>query len=231
MPTISIVIPSYNQAQYLAEAIESAYNQTMAPLEIIVVDDGSTDNSLEIANSYTFAKYPLIESPVRVISQVNKGLPSARNTGIMNAKGDYILFLDADDMFLENAVEKITHRILQTGCDIVAPSFKCFGTTNNEVILGNPTLADFQTANRLGYFCAVRRSALLEIGGYSPRMIYGYEDYHLWINLLARGKTVHAMQDILVLYRTKENSMLHEAQKHHDELMAQINNDFKHLYA
>src|SRR3990167_2888452 len=83
---ISVIIPSYNQASYLPDAIESVLTQKVAPHEIIVVDDGSTDGSLEIARKYA----------VKVIVQVNKGLPSARNTGIMNATGDYILPLDAE---------------------------------------------------------------------------------------------------------------------------------------
>src|SRR5258708_38128958 len=94
-PWLSIIIPNYNQAEYLSDAIESviAYNDILVRIELIVIDDGSTDNSLEIAKNYEGRGLILI-------SQVNKGLSSARNTGIMNASGDYCLFLDADDMLL-----------------------------------------------------------------------------------------------------------------------------------
>ncbi len=217
---LTIGIPSYNQQEYLAEAIESALENH--PHEILVVDDGSTDNSLKIARKY----------PVKVISQVNKGLASARNTIIMNMTGEYLLPLDADDMLLPNAVEKITEKIEETNADIVAPSFKTFGTTNQEIILGEvPNVFDFLTANRIGYFSAIRKSKLLEIGGYSPRMTFGYEDYHLWINLLNRGARLVTMKDVLVLYRTKEQSMITVAQAHHEELMNQIKKDFPELYA
>jgi len=228
--SISIVIASYNQGQYLEDALESAYNQTVAPVEILVIDDGSSDNSLEIARRYEFKEFPMIDSPVRVISQLNKGLPSARNTGIMNAKGDYILFLDADDILMENAVEKLTNEIIRTNADIVAPSFKEFGLSEREVILGGFTMDDLKMGNRLGYFCAIRRSALLEIGGYSPKMVFGWEDYHIWFNLFSRGKTVAVMQDILVKYRVKEKSMIHEANAHAGELTAQIHKDFPHIF-
>jgi glycosyltransferase involved in cell wall biosynthesis len=195
--------------------------------EIIVVDDGSKDNSLEIAERYMFKEFPYIESPVRVISQVNKGLSSARNTGIMNAIGDYILPLDADDIFHGDIIEKITKVIEETDADIVAPSFKCFGKAQDEVVLmDNPTLEDFKTGNRIGYFSAIRKSKLLQIGGYSPRMTWGYEDYHLWINLLSVGVKLVTLKDKLVLYRTKEHSMINVAQSHHEELMAQIKKDF-----
>ena len=134
--TISIVIPSYQQAQYLNQAIDSVLNQTVKAHEIIVVDDGSQDNSLALAQAYE-------ELGVRVISQVNKGLPSARNAGIMNATGDYILPLDSDDILLPSAVEKITEIAEKTKADVISPSFKCFGLAQNEIILmENPTAED-----------------------------------------------------------------------------------------
>lgn len=216
----SVIIPCYNQGQYLAQAIESVLDQTLKPKEIIVIDDGSTDNSADVARSYK-------NQGVRLIQQVNKGLSSARNTGIMNATGEYIFPLDADDMMAENCLERVADVIAQTGADIVAPSFKEFGISNALVILSpNPTLQDFQKGNMIGYFSAIRRSALLEVGGYSPRMTYGYEDYHLWINLLSRGKKLVTIPEVLLLYRTKQQSMIHDAMAHHDELMAQINKDF-----
>ena len=216
---ISIIIPSYNQGQYLTQTIDSALDQTVKPKEIIVIDDGSTDNSLEIAKSY--------EPQTKVVSQVNKGLASARNTGIMNATGDYMFFLDADDIMLENCIERISQVIEETNADVVAPSFKTFGTSNEKVVLmPNPTLEDFKTANRIGYFSAIKKEALLEVGGYSSRMTFGYEDFHLTVNLLTRGKKLVTIPDILILYRTKEKSMIHEAQEHHQELMQQIFKDF-----
>ncbi len=219
---ISIIIPSYNQQEYLPNAIDSVLSQTYKHYELIIVDDGSTDNSLEIAESY--AK----DNPyITVVSQVNKGLASARNTGIMHALGDYILPLDADDILLENALEVLTEKIKETKADIVSPSFRTFGTTGEEIILmGNPTLEDFKVANRVGYCSAISKCALLEIGGYSPRMTWGYEDLHLWFNLLTRGKKLVTISKVLWLYRIKEQSMITEAQKHHEELMGQIKKDF-----
>jgi len=221
---ITISISSYNQQSFLCDAIESALTQTI-PCEIVVVDDGSTDNSLKIAQRY--------EPKIKVISQVNKGLSSARNTGIMNASGDYILFLDSDDILLPNCIERIQEEISKTNADIVAPSLKEFGIGNaNVVLLPEVTLEMFKTGqNYLPYFCAIRKSKLLEIGGYSARMTWGYEDMHLWINLLSRGATIKVIQEILVMYRTKEKSMIHEAQAHHGELLAQISKDFPKIYA
>lgn len=220
---ISVIIPSYNQAEYLPDAIDSVLAQSFS-CEIIVVDDGSTDNSLAIAKSYE-------SKGVRVISQVNKGLSSARNTGIMNATGDWIFPLDADDMMKENCLETIQKHI-KDDVDIISPSFKCFGLANVEVII-HPgiELHHFKDANRIGYFSAIRKSKLLEIGGYSPKMTWGYEDFHLWINLLSRGAKLVVLKEVLILYRTKENSMITVANAHGQELLAQMQKDFPSLYS
>ena len=173
MIKISCIIPCFNHQEYVATAIASALDQTI-PCEIIFVNDGSTDNSLEIAKSFQ-------NKGVRIVNQVNKGLPSARNTGIMNATGDYILPLDSDDMLMEKAIEKITEVAEQTNADVISSSFKCFGLSQQEItLMENPTIEDFKIANRVGYCSAIKREALLEVGGYSPRMWVGWEDYHLW---------------------------------------------------
>lgn len=216
---ITISISSYNQREWLEEAIKSALNQTI-PCEVIVVDDGSTDGSLELAKSY----------PIKVISQVNKGLSSARNTGIMNAKGDYFLPLDADDKLAPDTIEKIQKVIDETKADIVAPSMQCFGRANELIILmPKPKIEDFKTGNRIPYCSAIRKSLLLECGGYSPRMTFGYEDMHLWIDLLNRGAIIETIPEPLFFYRTKEKSMWHDAVAHHQELMAQIRKDFPYV--
>lgn len=220
MPKVTIGISSYGQAAFLPEAIESALGQSYKNTEVIVIDDGSRDGSLNIALNYQ-------KKGVKVINQVNKGLASARNAAIMSMRGQYFLPLDADDILLENCVEELVRVAKATGADIIAPSFKTFGLSGEQVILmAAPTLADFRTGNRIGYFSMIKRTALQEVGGYSPRMVEGYEDMHLSINLLSRGKTIVTVPQPLVLYRTKENSMIHEAQKNHAKLMEQIYKDF-----
>ncbi len=219
---ISVVIPCFNHAQYLPDAIDSVFAQTKKTHELILIDDGSTDNSLDIMRSYK----------ATIISQTNRGLSSARNTGIMAATGDYILFLDSDDILLENCLERIEMTIKETEADIIAPSFKCFGQNNLPIILGSDLkLDDFKKANMIGYCAAVKRTALIEAGGYSSRMNFGWEDWHLWINLLRLGKKIVTIPEPLWLYRTKAVSMITEANKHSDELMAQIKKDFPNVYS
>ena len=216
MTTISI--SSYNQSEWLKDAIESAINQTIS-CEVLVIDDGSTDNSLEIARSY--------EPKVKVISQVNKGLSSARNTGLMNSSGEYFLPLDADDILAPDCVEKILKKFKETGADVVAPSMRCFGKAEEVIILmPQPKIEDFKTGNRIPYCSAIKKEKLLECGGYSPRMVFGYEDYHLTFDLLNRGAIIETIPEPLFFYRTKEKSMWHDALLHHKEMMAQIRKDF-----
>src|SRR5919202_4974837 len=96
---VSVVIPCYNQAHFLAEAIESVLEQTYPHFEIVVVDDGSTDNTTEVASGY----YP--SEKVRLLRQENKGLSAARNAGLAESRGEYVVFLDADDRLLAEALE------------------------------------------------------------------------------------------------------------------------------
>ena len=96
LPLVSVIITSYNQARFLSDAIESVLTQTYSQFEIVVVDDGSTDNASEVV-----ARYPA----VRYIRQDNQGLSAARNTGLHESNGAYLVFLDADDRLLPVALE------------------------------------------------------------------------------------------------------------------------------
>lgn len=245
---ISIIIPSYNQEQYLKYALESAVLNN--PYEIIVIDDGSTDNSLKIAKDFekdlinNHKKHKICENVPQdawgwmceypdfmVVSQVNKGLASARNTGIMNATGDYILPLDADDILLPDCLSKIEAKINETDADIIGLSFTTFGTSNQNVILQDgATVEDFKTGNRLGYCSAIRRDSLLEIGGYNPKMVKGWEDLDIWFDLLKRGKKVSVIKEPVWLYQTKANSMYTESVKHSEELWGQIHRNHPELF-
>jgi len=98
-PLVSVIIPVYNYARYLAEAVESVLSQTYKQLEVIVVDDGSTDESGEVARSFA-------DRGVRYCHQVNAGIGPARNTGVEVAQGDFIAFLDADDRWPVTKIER-----------------------------------------------------------------------------------------------------------------------------
>lgn len=101
--TVSVIIPVYNAERYLSAAIESVLTQTVLPLEIIVVDDGSTDESGAMARRFV--------PNVRVVTQANQGSAAARNCGVSLARGDYLAFLDADDLWVDNKLQHQLHAL------------------------------------------------------------------------------------------------------------------------
>lgn len=113
-PRISIIIPTYNVEQYLPFCLESVINQTLIDIEIICIDDGSTDRSGQIADQYA-----RIDNRIHVVHQANKGLSGARNTGMMVAKGQWLLFLDSDDMLMPNACERVWMETMEGATDII----------------------------------------------------------------------------------------------------------------
>lgn len=118
-PKISIIIPIYNVENYLSRCLESAINQTLLDIEIIGVNDGTKDNSVEIIR-----KYMVLDQRIRLVEKENGGLASARNAGLKVATGEVILFLDSDDYLELNACERIYEEYLNYGADIIV-----FGST------------------------------------------------------------------------------------------------------
>ena len=108
MPKFSIIIPVYNVEKYIGKCLESVMNQTYKDYEVIVVNDGTKDNSMDIVKNY----------PVKIIEQENQGLSVARNTGVKKAKGEYIIFLDSDD-YIEKDLLKNINKSLDNNPDLV----------------------------------------------------------------------------------------------------------------
>lgn len=111
---ISIIVPIFNGADYLVECIESIINQTYSSFQLILVDDGSTDNTVEICKYYTE-----IDKRIEYVFQKNSGVSAARNRGITFSSGEYITFVDADDMLMPNALEKAIHYLQENDADMV----------------------------------------------------------------------------------------------------------------
>jgi len=126
---ISIVIPVYNVVKYLDECVKSVVSQSYADLEIILVNDGSTDDSGKLCDEWAQK-----DARVRVVHKKNGGLSDARNAGVAVATGDYVLFLDSDDFWDDtNAVERLVDRVKQSGADMIAFSYKKFYEDSGEV--------------------------------------------------------------------------------------------------
>ena len=119
MTLVSVIMPAYNSQAYIEASINSVIKQTYSCWELIIINDGSTDNTSEIAN-----KFIQTDKRIKVISQENQGETAARNTGLANASGKYIAFLDSDDLYMDTFLEKMVSRIQTGNCDAVYCGFK-----------------------------------------------------------------------------------------------------------
>jgi glycosyltransferase involved in cell wall biosynthesis len=126
---ISVIIPVYNVEKYLRECVDSVLSQTYKSYEIILVDDGSTDGSGEICDEYIDG-----HSQVKVIHKANGGLSDARNTGLKNAKGEYVYFLDSDDYIVPDAFQKLINISIKEQSDFVFFDASSFLDENSSLI-------------------------------------------------------------------------------------------------
>jgi len=202
MPKVSVVIPCYNQGPYLDEAVESVLLQTWQDFEIVIVNDGSTDE-------YTNRLLASFSRPrTRIITTANQGLAQARNNGIAAAQGEYILPLDADDRigreYLEKAISILDD---QPKTGIVYCHAEKFGAESGPWHSPNYSLRRMLLGNQIFCTALFRREDWQRIGGYKPEMKAGWEDWDFWLSLLELGRDVYRIPDVLFFYRVKEVSM------------------------
>jgi glycosyltransferase involved in cell wall biosynthesis len=227
MPKVSIIIPCYNQGQFLDEAVNSVVNQTFTDYEIIVINDGSTDElSIEVLKSYKKHK-------TKVYHTDNQGLAAARNYGISLATGEYILPLDADDKIGSTYLEKAIP-ILDANPEIgiVYCKARLFGIKNRRCDLP-PFDADRILLQNL-IFCTAffRRSDWAKCNGYNPNMKGGWEDWDFWLSLLELNKKVYQLPEFLFYYRLKKDSMATAIKyQKSKELHAQLFHNHKELFS
>ncbi len=203
-PKISVIVPCYNQAQYLDECLQSVLDQTYQNWECIIVNDGSPDHTVEIATLWV-AK----DKRFKYIYKQNGGLSSARNAGIEVAVGEYILPLDADDKI---GVDYIKIALIEFESDpelkVVYCEAEKFGLESGKWILKPFTLKDLSLSNMIFCSAIYRKQDWIRVGGYDVKMIYGLEDWEFWISILKSGGQVHCLKYLGFNYRIKENSMI-----------------------
>jgi len=204
MPKVSVIIPCYNQGQYVNEAVQSVLAQACGDYEIIIVNDGSTDEfTNDLLSSYRGEK-------IKVIHTANQGLAEARNNGIRASTGRYILPLDADDKigaeYLAEAI-KVLDADHETG--IVYCEAEYFGEKTGKWDLPPYSFERMLRENKI--FCSAffRREDYDATCGYDPKMIHGLEDWDFWLSLLELGKKAYRIPKILFYYRIRANSMVH----------------------
>ena len=200
---VSIIVPCYNQAQYLDEALQSVLDQTYQNWECIIVNDGSPDTTEEIANQWVKK-----DSRFIYLKKENGGLSSARNFGIEQAKGEYILPLDADDKIAPKYVALAVHALEEdVSLKVVYCKAEKFGDEIGMWNLQQFSIYDLCLFNMI--FCSAffKQKDWKLVGGYDENMIYGLEDWEFWIAILKNGGNVKCLEEVGFYYRIRENSM------------------------
>ncbi|MBC7383088.1 MAG: glycosyltransferase family 2 protein [Bacteroidia bacterium] len=203
-PLISIVIPCYNHGHYLREALDSITIIKHTSVEVIIVNDGSTDqNTLAILKSLALEGYT-------IINQINQGLGKTRNNGIKRARGKYILPLDADNKLL-SAYLHTGVKYLEEHPEIAVVYSDAFyyGDKQGYIPVKDFNLQQLITGNFIDACALFRKSAWEDVGGYDENMPFmGVEDWEFWLNLSFNGYIFYHISEPGFYYRVSNNSMI-----------------------
>lgn len=213
---VSVIITCYNYAEFVEKAIKSVLAQTQAPVEIIVINDGSTDDSMKVINKY--------KDQVTIIDKKNEGVIAAKNQGLLAAKGEWIVYLDADDTLEPTYIEDTLRYAREHNYDVVYTDMRYVGS-KKEIVKMHP-----YSLNRLLYGNYIHNSSLYsktklhQAGGYKEAMKGGYEDWEINISLAEKGARFGYLNKALLNYRQHEGEKgrNNNAQKVADELTANV---------
>ena len=207
MPKISVIIPAYNAEKTIKETIESVLSQTLSQFEIIVINDGSQDKTLEVVSR-------ILDPRLKVLSYPNAGVSVSRNRGISQAAGDYVSFLDADDLWTPDKLETQLKALQANPKAAVAYSWTDWIDESGQFlrsgghisvngdVYAKLLLRDFVES---GSNPLIRRQALTEVGGFDKSLNLA-ADWDMWLRLAARYEFV-AVPSSQILYRVSPNSM------------------------
>jgi hypothetical protein len=208
-PILSIIIPAYNVERYIAVAVDSALNQSLTDLEVVVVDDGSTDNTHTVLEQFT-------DPRLRIVRKPNGGLSSARNAGIAVATGQYIGFLDGDDAWRPGKAMRqigVMHAQPDVGLTYSHSAYmdEAGRETGRLLVSGpeRPSLRDMILRNRVGNgSTAVVRSEVLRAAGPFDERLRSCEDWEMWVRMLRDTHTAALLvPEVLTLYRVNPASL------------------------
>jgi hypothetical protein len=200
MTLVSIIIPAFNQGHYLGEAIRSVLSQTYQDFEALVIDDGSTDNTAEIARSFS-------DPRIQYIYQDNRGLSGARNTGIRHARGQYLTYLDSDDQFLPEKLELLIAEFdadprlgLVAGQAIpIDEHGRRVGKIFTTSLIADP--AQLLLGNPLHVGSVLLRQEWQAKAGFFDESLRSYEDWDMWLRMLRLGCPMGWVDRPVSLYR------------------------------
>ena len=192
-PLVSIIITNYNYGRFLGEAIESALAQTWQEREILFIDDGSTDDSVEVARRY----------PITLFTQKNSGVCIARNNALSVARGEYVSFLDADDRLAPTAIEHMLARLRDAPPDVgyIYGQMQYFGVKTG-LFASQPF--DPRKLAKANFICAttlLRKQIIIDAGGYDDGFRMLREDWELYLRLWSRGYRGEFLPEVILEYR------------------------------
>lgn len=225
---VTVIIPCYNDGDFIRKALDSVLSQTLQPDKIIIIDDGSDLPTKKVLDKIS---HKLVE----IVYQKNQGVSVARNNGIKHSKTSYILTLDADDYFERTFLEK-AYRFIEQNRDIavVGCYYKLFGQTtksNKTIEPKGGGVENFLVMNN-GLGCSLfRKKCWSEVSGYDEEFKNGYEDWDFWISILSKGWKMHIIPEPLFNYRKKKVSRDDIALSTYDkELRIKLFEKHYHLY-
>ncbi len=228
-PNVSVIITCYNYARYLTDAVESVVHQTFQDFEIIIVNDGSTDETQKVAE-FLIVKYP--QNKIHIINQENSGQPAiSRNRGIEKAKGEYILCLDADDKIAPTMLEECFD-VLKSNQNISFVYTDRLDFDGSEQVVGAGEY-DFELLkydNHISYCALIKRVLWENIGGYRTN-IKGCEDWDFWVAAAARGFVGKRVPKPLFHYRRHDTGVFQSVQWRLHEAHAQIVENNSEVYS
>jgi glycosyltransferase involved in cell wall biosynthesis len=212
---ISIIIPCYNQKSYVKECVLSVLNNDYDNIEIIIVNDGSTDTSedviFDLLKEYNKISYYKIQ---------NSGLSFARNYGFSKSKGKFIAFLDADDILENGFFNEAIIKLEKSNTAFVTCYVRLFGRENRVVDSAKEGgIENYLLYNNNVVFALIKREVFIEVNGFDNSMKKGFEDWDLWLRILSLGYIMSTVKKVCFNYRIKNSSMLVEANENRAELL------------
>lgn len=190
---VSVIITCYNYGEFVGKAIESALSQTLLPLEIIVINDGSKDNSLEVIDKY--------KDRITIVDKKNEGVIAAKNQGLLMAKGEWIVYLDADDILEPSYIEKTLRYAREHNYDVVYTDMQYIGTKKERFTVFPYSFARLLRGNYIHNSSLYKKEMLHKAGGYKEAMKGGYEDWEINISLAEKNASFGYLKGAVLHYR------------------------------
>lgn len=211
---ISVVIPLYNKEKSITTTLESVLAQGYTDYEVIVVDDGSTDNSADVVRNLVDGKWKLVNNKIQLISQPNAGVSAARNAGIMVARGEYVAFLDGDDLWDKDFLKELV-RLMEDYPDKSIYGLGCAKIFGNEIptdevetYYRGESRWDWNTMAYTGSSACVSKKDAIEVGLFDTRMTHG-EDLDMWWRLMLLHGGASDMRPYAYYIQDAENRAMH----------------------